>query len=118
VNGFSFWLICISAFLFGYVFCDLIEELGISKKKAHSWTNIFGLAFLSFIAYLLFPFFTQGVFVLNDIAAFSTTSDGIFLWFSVMLFIGGAIHLIEHVVKEQKTSAVSVANISNKQKQT
>lgn len=102
MNYFSFWLIVASAVLFGYVFGNLLEEMGIQRKRAYSWPAVFGLAFLAFVAYWAFPIFTQGAFVLNDISGFSTAENGVFLWFAVGLFLGGAGRMEEIFIREQR----------------
>lgn len=106
MNGFSFFLIVASAALFGYVFGDLLRELGISKKMAHSWMGVFGLALLGLLSYIVFPIFTHGAFVLNfEINGYWSNFGGIFLWFSVGLFLGGAGKMGEIFLREQRGTA-------------
>ena len=105
--------------MFSYIFPELLEELGLSKKVSHSWIAVFFLAFLSFIGFMIYPiavFFFSSVFaaifagksinfsllVFNNLDSFYKGSGGIFLWLTISFLIGGAANLIYSALRERK----------------
>jgi len=87
---------------FGYVFPNLLEELGLSKKFAYSWISVFLLALLSFLGFIMYPFLIFGYFSLTSIESFYNMSSGVFLWLAVALLLGGAAHLVHRAYRESK----------------
>ena len=102
MNDISFFFIMLFGVLFGYIFPELLEELGLSKKTAHSWIAAFFLAFLSFLGFLLFPLVLYGRFVFNSVDLFYKQSGGIFLWLAIALLLGGAANLAYQLLREKK----------------
>ena len=102
MNAFSFSLIAMFGLLLGFIFPDLLEELGLSKKSSHSWIAVFFLSFLSFLGFFTFPLFTSGVIAFNDLSNFYSASGGVFLGLAVAFLIGGGVHLAVHFVQEQR----------------
>jgi len=102
MNDISFFFIMLFGVTFGYVFPYLLEELEVSKKFAYSWISVFLLALLSFLGFIMYPFFIFGYFSLNNIELFYTMSSGVFLWLAVALLVGGAAHLVYRAYRERK----------------
>ena len=102
MNDISYFFIMAFGATFGFVFLDLLEELGLSKKLSHSWLAVFLLAFLSFLGYLLYPIVIFGQFVINDLGSFYNQSGGIFIGLAVALLLGGGLHLGYHLLREKK----------------
>ena len=99
MNTFSSSLIFIFGLLFGFVFSDLLRELGLKKEHANSIIAIFILPFISLIVFLIYPIFVSGALVFQDISLFYSTSDGLFLWLTVALFIGAGARFALHYMK-------------------
>ena len=102
MNDISFFFIMLFGVTFGYVFPNLLEELGISKKFAYSWISVFLLALLSFLGFIMYPFLIFGYFSLTSIESFYNMSRGVFLWLAVALLAGGAAHLVYRAYRERK----------------
>ena len=88
MNTFSFSLIFIFGLLFGFIFSDLLRELGLKKEHTHSVVVIFILPFISLIVFLVHPIFVKGALAFSDISLFYSLSNGLFLWMTVALAIG------------------------------
>jgi hypothetical protein len=102
MNDISFFFIMLFGVTFGYVFPNLLEELGLSKKFAYSWISVFLLALLSFLGFIMYPFLIFGYFSLTSIESFYNMSSGVFLWLAVALLLGGAAHLVHRAYRESK----------------
>jgi hypothetical protein len=102
MNSISFFFIMLFGVTFGYVFPNLLEELGLSKKFAYSWIAVFFLAFLSFLGFIAYPFFIFGHLGFSSVELFYTMSGSVFLWLAVALLVGGAAHLLYRAYRERK----------------
>lgn len=102
MNDVSFFFITLFGLIFGYVFPDLLSELGLSKKTSYSWIAVFALALLSLAGFMLYPLLVFGYFSTNDIGNFYTQSNGIFLYLTFAFLIGGAAHLTYRAFRERK----------------
>jgi len=102
MNDISFFFIMLFGVTFGYVFPNLLEELGVSKKFAYSWISVFLLALLSFLGFIMYPFFIFGYFSFSSVELFYNMSSGVFLWLAVALLAGGAAHLVYRAYRERK----------------
>lgn len=95
MNPISFFSITGFGFIFGFVFPDLLEELGLKREKSHTGMAVFAIAFVALLAFFLRYFFTFGVFQLADQPFYGTVE----FWLAVSLLLGGAAHLGLHFVK-------------------
>lgn len=86
VNSLSFFFMVLFGILFGYIFPDLLKEIGLKREKAHSPLAILALAFLAFLGYMTYPYFAFGTLSFNDISSFYGTE---MFWITVALIIGG-----------------------------
>ncbi len=108
MNDISYFFIMLFGVIFGFVFPDLLEELGLAKKLSHSWLAVLLLTFLSLLGFLFFPIVIFGNFVINNLDCFykkgptCPDSGGIFLWLAIALLIGGGAHLAYHIFREKK----------------
>jgi len=93
MNTFSFSLIFIFGLLFGFIFPTLLREIGLGKEQAHSIIMAFVLPFISLIVFVVYPIFTIGAIVFQDISLFYTSSNGFFMWISIALFIGAGVRI-------------------------
>ena len=94
----SVWLINAFGLVFGYVFPDLLEWLGLKKRVAYSALAVFFLAFLALIGFLFASFFTQGVFFMMPLSEFYESE---FFWVTVFLVLGGFVRVGQHYVTEK-----------------
>lgn len=102
MNDLSYFFIMLFGGMFGFVFLDLLEELGLSKKMSHSWIAVIFLAFLSLLGFLIYPLAIFGVFTLNDLGLFYNQSGGVFMGLTLALLFGGGAHLAYHIFSEKK----------------
>lgn len=102
MNDISYFFIMLFGTTFGFVFLDLLEELGLSKKLSHSWLAVFLLAFLSLLGFLIYPIVIFGTFVINDLGSFYNQSGGVFIGLAMALLFGGGVHLAYHMIREKK----------------
>jgi len=102
MNFISYFFIMVFGVLFGYVFPDLLEELGLSKKLSHSWIAVFLLAFLSFAGFIIYPLLLFNTVAFNSVENFYKDANGVFLGLAVALLIGGAAHLAYTMFREKK----------------
>lgn len=103
MNSLSFTLILLFGILIGFVFQDLLKELGVSEKRAHSFITVFGLTFIAFLGYLLLPFLIYGSFQLNPMESLYASEYNVFLMMMFCVFIGGIARLgFYHFLKVKK----------------
>jgi hypothetical protein len=102
MNGFTFSLIVGSGVILGFVFADLLEELGVTRKASRFLITALALPVLAFAGFMIYPTFTHGIFMVAPMDQFYTSSGGIFLWFTVALLLGSVSRAFVHFVTEQR----------------
>ncbi len=95
MNPISFYSFMGFGFIFGFVFPDLLEELGLKRDKSHSGIAVFALAFIALFAFFAPYLLTLGVPQLASEPFYGTVE----FWVAVSLLLGGAGHLALHFVK-------------------
>jgi len=97
---FSGLLILIGAGFLGYVFSDLLKELGLGETKAYSFGTVLGLGVLAFLAYWWQPFFIFGRIQAVPLSGFYGTD---YFNFTIALMIGNGARLVERLIRFKKT---------------
>lgn len=91
----SFYSFMGFGFLFGFVFPDLLEELGLKRDKSHSGIAVLALGFIALLAFFARYALTFGVLQLANEPFYGTVE----FWLAVSLLLGGAAHLGLHFAK-------------------
>lgn len=95
MNPISFYSFMGFGFIFGFVFPDLLEELGLDREKSHSGIAVLALGFVALFAFMARYVLTLGVFQLASEPFYGTIE----FWIAVSLLLGGGAHLALHFVK-------------------
>ena len=98
MNPISFFSFAGFGFLLGFVFPDLLEELGLSREKSHSGIAVFALAFIAMLAFFARYALILGVFQLSSEPFYGTVE----FWMAVSMLLGGGAHLALHYAKHKE----------------